>query len=1083
MPVSVTAALQCLTDEAARAMKDAVAVARRRCHVQTTSLHTIYAFLSLRKSILRDACLSYGGNSYTARLQLRALELSLGIGLDRLATSKSEGDPPISNSLSAAIKRSQGHQRRNPDNYHLQQIHCNQQAALLKVEMKYLIIAILDDPLASRVFADAGYSSCGLKLEILQPPIARISRPPPRLPRCPPIFLCNLTDSFLEKIGEEIPFGQDDVHENCRRIGEVLVRRNEKNGKNPLLVGFCANHALQGFVDTVNSGKVGVFPREIDGLDIVCIGKEINKFLVEKGSLGMVMLKFKELETVLERCLGPGVAVNVGELKAFVGDDVSSEAATFVVSKLTSLLKANGQKLWLIGAATSYETYLKFLAKFPGVDKDWDLHLLPGHWKASFLGSFVPFGGFFYPPPDLKNPGKSNNEFSSCCYLCTEKFEQEVAAILKLQSTVSLADQHSENLPSWLRMKELDAGKGVAVAKAKDDGMALNAKIMELQKKWNDICQSLHKSQLLSKLDLFQMRSQAPFAEVCQFAADRNAGKASSSKNPLLNIDQGSIAGPGQKISPPRQNTSTSLSSEADPLPLHISKNQQRKNDEHLLPPHPLANLTKPAEHTSHSSLTSVTTDLGLGTMYATTRQEADTPKSQEHLQRLSGYISAEVDAVSESTSPQVVQSSSCSGSYEGEPSDPRDYKTLRKALAEKVGWQNEAISRISQAVTNWRSGNQRQLGSNCKEDIWLTLLGPDEVGKRKIASALAEIVFGSQENLFSVDLSSEQVISEPNSTSDCQNFDPCNRKFRAKHIVDYIARELKKKRGLVVFLKNVDKADPIFQNSLSKAISTGRFPDSHNRDSSTNNAIFVTTSRIVKGNNGVLPEKRPVKFSEETILGAKSWQMQILVNHGFEGVSRSSDMNVKVSPMKESSNTESMKKRKLIDTSNSPTKSQKQGHNSLRSYLDLNLPADGEEEDFKSENSDSDSISEGTETWLDGFFDQVDEKVVFKRVNFDLLAEKIVKEIRLQFQRTLGFEALLEIDHEVMIQLVAATWFSDRKRVIGDWVENVLGRSFNEVRLKHHLTTGSVVKLVACEDLLVEEQAPGISLPTRINV
>lgn len=621
---------------------------------------------------------------------------------------------------------------------------------------------------------------------------------------------------------------------------------------------------------------------------------------------------------------------------------------------------------------------------------------------------------------------------------------------------------------------------------AKDDGTTLNAKIMELQRKWNDTCRSLHSTQLVPKLDNCQ-RSHVQLSEFVQLMANR---KGSSSKYPSLSKSQCTNPSPGahmqsQNISSAEQNAKIPLSSEAENvnfqyrLPINSSRKPQRNNDEHLLPPHPLADLYKPHEHTSFSSLTSVTTDLGLGTIYTSTRQEADTPKLQDNKeQRFSGSISAE------DTSHNVAQSSSCSAPNTGEPFDPRDYKTLRKALAEKVGWQDEAICTISQAVSRWRIGSGRHVDSNSKRGIWLTLLGPDVVGKKKIASALAEIVFGNQGKLIYVDVSSEQRVSQPNSIFDCQNIDFCDCKLRGKVLVDYIYQELRSKPYSVVFLEDLDKStDPIVQSSLTKAISTGKFTDSYGRDVSIGSMIFVTTSTILKGKHSVCPQKTPAKFSEEIILGAKRWQMQTVISHGFADVAKGSSMNVKVTPRKGTSNPESRRKRKQTFNSDSATKSKKQVDDSFGSYLDLNLPADEVEEDSSSGKCDSDTISENSGASLEDFFDQTDAIAVFKPLNFDVLAEKILGEIQLKFRRAFGFEVLLEIDYEIMVQILAATWLSDRKKAIENWIENVVARSFYEVRRKYHFTVGSVVKLVAHEGLVVEEQAPGIRLPKIINV
>ena len=87
--------------------------------------------------------------------------------------------------------------------------------------------------------------------------------------------------------------------------------------------------------------------------------------------------KFKVLGREMEQCSGPGIAVNFGEIDVLVGNGISGAAANFVVSQLTSLLEIHGAKFWLVGVAETSDTYSKFLALFPNVEKDWDLHLLP----------------------------------------------------------------------------------------------------------------------------------------------------------------------------------------------------------------------------------------------------------------------------------------------------------------------------------------------------------------------------------------------------------------------------------------------------------------------------------------------------------------------------------------------------------------------------------------------------------------------------------------------------------------------------------------------------------------------------------
>lgn len=80
---------------------------------------------------------------------------------------------------------------------------------------------------------------------------------------------------------------------------------------------------------------------------------------------------------LVEQCLGPGLVVNFGDLKAFVGEGIRGGEVSYVVSQLTRLLEVRVGKVWLIGSVVNYESYLKFVSKFPTIEKDWDLQLLP----------------------------------------------------------------------------------------------------------------------------------------------------------------------------------------------------------------------------------------------------------------------------------------------------------------------------------------------------------------------------------------------------------------------------------------------------------------------------------------------------------------------------------------------------------------------------------------------------------------------------------------------------------------------------------------------------------------------------------
>lgn len=169
--------------------------------------------------------------------------------------------------------------------------------------------------------------------------------------------------------------------ENGKRIGEVLVRNK---GRNPLLIGVFAKDALRNFCEVVERRKGGgVLPVEIYGLNVIRIDVDVSRFVNGNCDEGLIELRLGEISRMVEHSVESGVVVSYGDLKELIGGDDDggasvSAAASFVVGELTRLVhQCSERKVWLIGFAATYETYLKFLNRYPSVEKEWDLQLLP----------------------------------------------------------------------------------------------------------------------------------------------------------------------------------------------------------------------------------------------------------------------------------------------------------------------------------------------------------------------------------------------------------------------------------------------------------------------------------------------------------------------------------------------------------------------------------------------------------------------------------------------------------------------------------------------------------------------------------
>ncbi|XP_047325269.1 protein SMAX1-LIKE 6-like [Impatiens glandulifera] len=899
MPTPVTTARQCLTTDAALALDEAVVVSRRRAHAQTTSLHAVYALLSIPSSGLREACGRARNGAYSSRIQFKALELCLNVSLDRLPSCPNRSDePPVSNSLMAAIKRSQANQRRQPESFHLYNLRqeTSSSVSTVRVELPNLILSILDDPVVSRVFGEAGFRSYDIKFAILRPVhhFSRCSRY-----RGPPVFLCNLTgDSNTNSRAFSFPFmgfsNYPNGENHFKRIGEIIIRNSARN---PLLVGVSAINILRSFSETVEKSKgLGVLPVEMSGIIIISIENEVPKLISDRFDDDhdeILKLKFQKLGETIEKSTGPGVIINYGDLQVLVADhgheSNRSSSSSSIVREITRLLDVYRGKVWLIGAALSYQTYLKLLNRFPSIEKDWDLQLLP-------ITSLAPAMEESYIPRSCltEEPFVGLGGLLSCSYQFPTPFNN--------------IDKHDQNvIPHGISCGDLS---------------------------------------VLPSWSLESNESRKP--------ADFDDTKADDDDDVIiLNVKAAGVPTVvGFKVNDDRSGSG--------------------KND---------SCVSIDLEESPSPSETSATTNLGL------------VQKKNRSFDRVPSF-SSRFDRV--------------------------DFKMLYRALSGGVVVrEDESFEAISRAIArHGKSDEKRSRG-----DVWFGFLGPNRFGKKRVAIALAEILYASKENFISIDLSSEDCIFLDN-----------NLKFRGKTVVDFIAHELNEKPSSLVFLENIDKADPPTKNSLIQAVKTGKFSDSHGREVSLNNAVFVAaTSAFINIPNSFHGNGN---YSEEKVLNAvKTGPVRIAIECRKTGTN----------------------KRKLsTETLLSPKRSHKIN-------LDLNIAASEDTEEVEE--------AESMMKWLESFIELMDERIEFKGLELDSMAEKIRQDINDCFHKIFGLEIVVEIEERVMEGLLAAACSMSESSSweLEAWIKGVLAKGFEEAEKRQkNLQSWSSVRLVVVtgEDL-----------------
>ncbi|KAF2603012.1 hypothetical protein F2Q70_00025471 [Brassica cretica] len=262
-------------------------------------------------------------------------------------------------------------------------------------------------------------------------------------------------------------------------------------------------------------------------------------------------------------------------------------------------------------------------------------------------------------------------------------------------------------------------------------------------------------------------------------------------------------------------------------FPLQLVSTLQAENPPHQ--PSLSVKISKPkhtedqtTRTTTNSPLSCVTTDLGLGTIY----QESSTPVSLNR---------RDFELIKEKPLSRYC----------------KDFKSLGELLSRKVGFQNEAVNVISEIICGYR--DDRSHLASATSNVWLALLGPDQVGKKKVATTLAEAFFGGRENCVCVDFKAQDRLDD---------------RFRGKTVVDYIAGEVSKRVESVVFIENVDKAEFPDQVRLSDAVRTGKLRDSHGREIGMKNVIVLATT------SNILDER--VEYSEGRVLTPKNCKLQI---------------------------------------------------------------------------------------------------------------------------------------------------------------------------------------------------------------
>lgn len=788
---------------------------------------------------------------------------------------------------------------------------------------------------------------------------------------------------------------------------------------------------------------------------------------------------------------------------------------------------------------------------------------------SNSMESLFPLKGFSSIAPTPNKSRESNDSIQkvNCCSQCMSSYEQELALMEQEKKAHMLSttppqsksiDQGQQALPQWLQIaKSANGAKGPDMVQSKDRELMWNQKVEELRKKWNEKCRSLHPHfhafrPLISvgqSQESLQVSGQAIDAngrrqtdctveksgiqdphrgrDTFTFRLDSLWRSPSQSKSvmPILTQSNGTVVegitrssvtqtaavnGRAQVLQSSFGGRSCELPSSLPGPCLMSSPN-----------PSPVATdlaLGRSSVFMSSCNLSSVQEKNLLEESHK--ERLKDMPSCVSSNSSLPWHISPKVSSPSTdahplgSTQPFLDPQNRKDSSFY-HPIDSDEFKRVYKGLVEKVGWQREAVSTVTNIVVHCRSGKGRHRGVGVKGDIWLLFLGPDRAGKQKMAAALSELIFGSEKNLFSIKLSSQDGVISSSWNLGQHEHEEYGMNFRGKTNLDKIAEAVRLNPFSVILLEDVDQADSLIRSKLILAMEKGRLSDSYGKDYSLGNIIFVMTGSAGFENHHEIA-KQEVRFSEERLIASRGWPMQLLVESArFEVLIAKHKKRVSViNSMHESESKDdedvflglgigNKRKADWIKNEQAQNDIENVKKTSKEPFVSLDLNLSVEENDvadFSTASQGHTEVCQGSRDSSDltveqglkytgelfkDLYDSVDERVVFKPFDFESLADKIVESISAKFFNIIGTEGLMEIDIKALEQMLACVWFSsDGMEMFENWVERVLVRCLTEISTSCAVSVDTVVKLVLEKDCFAGERRPGVSfLPSNISV
>lgn len=159
----------------------------------------------------------------------------------------------------------------------------------------------------------------------------------------------------------------------------------------------------------------------------------------------------------------------------------------------------------------------------------------------------------------------------------------------------------------------------------------------------------------------------------------------------------------------------------------------------------------------------------------------------------------------------------------------------LEDTLHARVIGQSDAVTAVSKAIRRARVGLKspnRPIGS-------FIFSGPTGVGKTELAKALAEAMFGSEDNMIRVDMSE---FMEKHSTAKLIGSPPG---YVGYDDGGHLSEIVRKKPYSVILFDEIEKAHPDVFNVMLQILDDGRLTDAKGRHINFKNTVIIMTSNV----------------------------------------------------------------------------------------------------------------------------------------------------------------------------------------------------------------------------------------------